>query len=77
MKLNNGKYLCPFCLSSEVCAGPHIPEHDLPAFIEYVQHLKVDYIETSLDAVREYALENSLNLDSLKEKILNRLEKRN
>lgn len=77
MKLNNGKYLCPFCLSSTHCDGPHIEEGYEKNFLEYILKVKEDYIETTLQCLREFSFEKNIDLNELTNLIVEKLQKRN
>jgi len=77
MKLNNGKYLCPFCLSSTRCEGPHIEEIDEKNFLEYILKIKEDYIETTLQCLREFSVNKNIDLSELTNSVVEKLQKRN
>ena len=77
MRLNNGKYLCPFCLSSVHCEGPHIEEIYEKNFLEYILKIKEDYIESTLQCLREFCSKNNIELNELTNLIIEKLQKRN
>ena len=56
-------YLCPFCVSSWVCDGPHIEEKDVGNYYKKISLIKEDFGEYA----KELILKNgeSLNLDQL------------
>jgi len=56
-------YLCPFCVSSWVCDGPHIEEKDVIKFYRKLGLIKEDLGEYA----KELIIKNgkSLNLDEL------------
>ena len=54
MLLNDGTYLCPFCVSSWDCDGPHIEEEDLDSFYLRLHHIRQDLA----DLAREEILNN-------------------
>jgi hypothetical protein len=50
-------YLCPFCVSSWVCHGPHIDKKDLDKFYYRMRILQDDLAEFA----KEVALEHGSN----------------
>jgi hypothetical protein len=77
MKLNNDKRLCPFCLTSWYCEGPHIEQKDEQNFLDYLLNIKEDYIESALQVLRQYSSEKNLDLNELTNLIIDKLKKRN
>jgi hypothetical protein len=51
MLLNDGTYLCPFCVSSWDCDGPHIEEKDLPSFYLRLYHIREDLAELAREEI--------------------------
>jgi len=73
MQEKSDKYLCPFCVSSWDCDGPHIKEEDINSFNERVHYMREDMALLSKELIQEFAKDNNLNLDSLSETIYTRL----
>jgi hypothetical protein len=46
-------YLCPFCVSSWVCHGPHIEEKDIDKFYYRMKILQDDLAEFAKEIVLE------------------------
>jgi hypothetical protein len=44
-------YLCPFCLTSWLCDGPHIEQKDLPSFCKRIEVLQEDLGEFAAELV--------------------------
>lgn len=44
-------YLCPFCLTSWLCDGPHIEQKDLPSFYRRMEVLQEDLGEFAAELV--------------------------
>ncbi len=71
---NNEYYLCPFCVSSWVCHGPHIEKKDLDEFKTRIKNIQEDLSECA----EEEILKNAVSLTpeelarSVKEIIFNR-----
>jgi hypothetical protein len=76
MKLSDGTYLCPFCLSSTICEGPHIKEEEEQNLKEFVYYAKIDHIELALEQISKYEKEKNINLQELANNIKNVLWKR-
>jgi hypothetical protein len=51
MLLNDGTYLCPFCVSSWDCDGPHIEEEDLDSFYLRLYHIRQDLAELAREEI--------------------------
>jgi len=51
MLLNDGTYLCPFCVSSWDCDGPHIEEKDLESFYLRLHHIREDLAELAKEEI--------------------------
>lgn len=73
--MSSNYYLCPFCLSSWVCDGPHIEEKDFEKFRYWVKNLiQADIAELA----KEVILEQGENMDHktlatyVEQKLLNR-----
>jgi hypothetical protein len=73
MQEKSDKYLCPFCVSSWDCDGPHIKEEDMNSFNERVHYMREDMALVSKELIQEFAKANNLNLNSLSETIYTRL----
>jgi len=76
MKLTDGTYLCPFCLSSFLCEGPHIKQEEENSIREFMYYAKIDHIEVVLEEILKYQSENMVDLSSLANSIKSRLLKR-
>lgn len=76
MKLSDGTYLCPFCLSSSICEGPHIKEEDENNLRELVYYAKIDHIDLALEEISKYEKEKNINLYELANNIKNTILKR-
>jgi hypothetical protein len=73
MKLSDGTYLCPFCLSSKICEGPHIKEHEESNLKEFMYYAKVDHLEIVLEEIKKYQIDSGIDLAKLAMTIKNRL----
>jgi hypothetical protein len=73
MQEKSDKYLCPFCVSTWDCDGPHIKEEDINSFNERVYYMREDMALLSKELIQEFAKANNLNLESLSETIYTRL----
>jgi hypothetical protein len=73
MQEKSNKYLCPFCVSSWDCDGPHIEEEDINSFNERAHYMREDMALLSKELIQEFAKANNLNLNSLSETIYTRL----
>jgi len=73
MQEKSDKYMCPFCVSSWDCDGPHIKEEDIDNFNERVHYMREDMALLGKELVQEFAKANNLNLNSLSETIYTRL----
>jgi hypothetical protein len=76
MKLNDGKYLCPFCVSSWDCDGPHIKEEDLDNFYERVAYVREDLTLLALEEIDKYEASAKIDLSVLKRAVFESLIKR-
>jgi hypothetical protein len=76
MKLNDGKYLCPFCVSSWDCDGPHIKEEDLDSFYERVAYIREDLTLLALEEIDKYEASAKIDLSVLKRAVFESLIKR-
>jgi hypothetical protein len=70
------KYLCPFCVSSWDCDGPHIKQEDLDSFYERFHYVKEDLALLAKEFVEEYSKEKGLNLSDLEQAIYTKLKNR-
>jgi hypothetical protein len=74
MRLSDDKYLCPFCVSSWDCDGPHIKEEDLNNFLIRLHYIRRDLAELAKEEILSEREMNSKTLaNSVYEKILNRI----
>lgn len=76
MKLNDGKYLCPFCVSSWDCDGPHVAEEDLASFTERLEYIREDLSLVALEEIEKYESSTEIDLSVLKQAVYNRVIKR-
>ena len=76
MRLNDGKYLCPFCVSSWDCDGPHIEEKDLDNFYERLGYIREDLTLLALEEIDKYEASQNLELSILKRAVFESLIKR-
>jgi hypothetical protein len=76
MRLNDGKYLCPFCVSSWDCDGPHIEEKDLDSFYERLGYIREDLTLLALEEIDKYEASQNLELSILKRAVFESLIKR-
>ena len=76
MRLSDGTYLCPFCLSSTICEGPHIKEEEEKNLKELAHYAKIDHIELALEQISKYEKEKNINLHELALNIKNTIWKR-
>lgn len=76
MKLNDGKYLCPFCVSSWDCDGPHIAEEDLPSFFERFGYIREDLALVAVEEIQRFEASTQTDLSDLRQAVYNRLIKR-
>jgi hypothetical protein len=76
MKLNDGKYLCPFCVSSWDCDGPHIEEKDLNNFYERLGYIREDLTLLALEEIDKYEASAKIDLSLLKRAVFESLIKR-
>ena len=65
MKLDDGTYLCPFCLTSWICEGPHIKEDDELNLKEWAHYNKVDHLLIVIEEIQKFAIDNNINLEPL------------
>jgi hypothetical protein len=67
-------YLCPFCVSSWVCHGPHIQKEDLPHFYYRIKILQEDLAEFAKEIALEHGdkINNAALARMLEEKIKGR-----
>jgi hypothetical protein len=54
MGTDAGYYMCPFCVSSWVCHGPHVEPEDLPKYVEKLRYMQQDLAEFSKEVVLKY-----------------------
>lgn len=76
MKLSDGKYLCPFCVSSWDCDGPHIKEEDLNNFYERIGYISKDLALLAVEEIEKFEASTDLELSVLKQAVYNKLIKR-
>jgi len=73
MQEKSEKYLCPFCVSTWDCDGPHIREEDINSFNERINYMREDMALLSKELIQDFAKANNLNLNNLSETIYTRL----
>ena len=76
MKLNDGKYLCPFCVSSWDCDGPHIPEEDLLSFYERLGYIREDLALVAIEEIEKYESSTQTDLSVLRQAVYDKIIKR-
>jgi hypothetical protein len=76
MRLNDGKYLCPFCVSSWDCDGPHIEEKYLENFYERLEYIREDLADLAKEEVIEFAAKNNIDLLALEKSIYSKIMNR-
>lgn len=76
MRLSDGTYLCPFCLSSSICEGPHVTEEEERNLEEFAHYAKIDHAELALEEISKYEKEKKINLHELANNIKNTILKR-
>jgi hypothetical protein len=76
MRLNDGKYICPFCVSSWDCDGPHIEEKDLDSFYERLAYIREDLTLLALEEIDKYEASAKRDLSDLKRSVFESLIKR-
>jgi hypothetical protein len=54
MNTDANYYMCPFCVSSWVCHGPHIEEKDLPEYIKKLTYMQQDLAEFSKEVILKH-----------------------
>lgn len=69
MRLVDGKYLCPFCVSSWDCDGPHIEEKDLPNFFERLHFIKEDLALFALETIDDLSFDEKRDVEKIKSSI--------
>ena len=69
MKLDNGQWLCIFCLSSKECVGPHIAEEHTKSFYEFAYYAKEDHADAAIEEIEKYEIKNNLDLSELKKNV--------
>lgn len=73
MKLDNGQFLCVFCLSSTECLGPHIEEKHADSFYEFLYYSREDHADTAVEEIEKYEREKGLDLTELKEVVKHKI----
>lgn len=76
MKLSDGKYICPFCVSSWDCDGPHIKEEELVNYYERINYIKEDLALIAQETVSDYAAKNNWDLSELEKLVYLNVVKR-
>lgn len=74
--MNSERYLCPFCVSSWDCDGPHIEEKDLDSYYERLDYMRKDLALLATEVLSEYELETNQSLLDLKNRLYKRLTER-
>lgn len=70
------KYLCPFCVSSWDCDGPHIEEKDLESFYERISYMREDLALLAQETVAEHSKIFGLELFDLEQAVYTKLKNR-
>lgn len=73
MKLNDGGYICPFCVSTWDCDGPHIHEEDVPSFYERISYMREDMALTAVEEIEKFEASTQTDLSDLKQAVYNTL----
>jgi hypothetical protein len=73
MQEKSDKYLCPFCVSSWDCDGPHIEEDKANNFNERLYYVREDLALLGKELIQDFAKQNGLNLSDLSEAVYTRL----
>lgn len=58
--MTDSYYLCPFCVSSWVCHGPHINQSDLDKFYYRMKILQDDLAEYAKEIALEHGADDKL-----------------
>jgi hypothetical protein len=66
MRLHDGKYLCPFCISSWDCDGPHIEEKDLQNFYERLHFIKEDLALLATETIDALSFDEKSDFEKVK-----------
>lgn len=67
-------YMCPFCVSSWQCHGPHIEPEDLDEYRKKLRYMQEDLAEFSKEVVLRYG--NELSVEELAKLVEEKLLKR-
>lgn len=73
MKIDNGQWLCVFCLSSKECLGPHITEEHSQSFYEFLYYAREDHADSAVEEIEKYERKYNLDLSELKISVKNRV----
>lgn len=69
-------WLCPFCVTSWICDGPHIESKDIQSFIEYMYYAKEDHVYTCIDEIEKYERKYKVDLNELKTNVIQKMIER-
>jgi hypothetical protein len=76
METSSEKYLCPFCVSTWDCDGPHIEEQHLGSFSERIYYMREDLALLAKEMIHEFSEAHGHDLKELEtsvyEKLINR-----
>jgi hypothetical protein len=73
MPENTDKYLCPFCVSTWDCDGPHIEEKYSENFNERMYYMREDLALLAKEMIQDFAKTNGHDLTSLEQAIYEKL----
>lgn len=73
MPETNDKYLCPFCVSTWDCDGPHIEEKYSENFNERMYYMREDLALLAKEMIQDFAKTNGHDLASLEQAIYEKL----
>jgi hypothetical protein len=69
----SSNYLCPFCVSTWHCDGPHIEKKDFENFAKKLEYIREDLALLAKEMVNEYSSSSGLELSILEQAIYARL----
>jgi hypothetical protein len=67
---------CPFCITTWMCDGPHIPFKDMNNYLNHREYTKEYYMLATLDEIKKYSKEVELDLSVLSDRIRKMMEER-
>lgn len=72
----NKKYMCPFCVSSWVCDGPHIEEKHVANLIERIWYIKEDVALLASETINQYGDQHGQDMQALAKSVYNKIMNR-